>query len=73
MNTLPRLSRRRFLGLSGVGIGLLAPVRGPRAFAAVLDARHADLVVFNAKIHTMNSRSPTAEACAVKEIGRAHV
>ena len=67
MNSLPRLSRRRFLGLSGAGIGLLATVRGPRAFAAVLDARHADLVVYNAKIHTMNSRSPTAAACAVKD------
>lgn len=66
MNTLFQISRRRFLGLSGAGIGLLATVQGPRAFAGMMNARYADLVVYNAKIHTMNSRRPLAEACAVK-------
>ncbi len=66
MKTLHRLTRRRFLGLSGAGIGVLAAARGPRAIAATVDERRADLVVYNAKIHTMNSRAPLAEACAVK-------
>ena len=61
-----RLNRRRFLGLSGAGAGVLAMAHGSRAFAALLDARHADLVVHNAKIYTMNARNPVAEACAVK-------
>ena len=66
MNKLHVLTRRRFLGVSGAGIGLLAAAPGSRAIAAILDEKHADLVVYNAKIHTMNSRSPFAEACAVK-------
>ena len=61
-----RLNRRRFLALSGASAGILAMAHGSRAFAALLDARHADLVMYNAKIYTMNARNPVAEACAVK-------
>jgi predicted amidohydrolase YtcJ len=49
-------SRRAFLGLTGAGI------------AGLLNAepQDADLVVFNAKVYTVDSRAPKAEAFAVK-------
>jgi predicted amidohydrolase YtcJ len=60
-------SRREFLGLTGAGIAGLAG--GPwlgRAIAADLDAQNADLVVFNAKVYTVDSGTPKAEAFAIK-------
>jgi predicted amidohydrolase YtcJ len=54
--TTHRQSRRAFLGLTGAGIaGLLNA-----------DTQDADLVVFNAKVHTVDQRAPKAEAFAVK-------
>jgi predicted amidohydrolase YtcJ len=58
-------SRRGFMGLGGAGIAAL--VGGARrAVAAVADAQDADLVVFNARVYTVDSRSPKVEAFAVK-------
>jgi predicted amidohydrolase YtcJ len=65
-----RLSRRRFLTLAGSGAGALAWTRSPRMAAWArepgADANSPDLVVVNAKIYTMDERSPRAEAFAVK-------
>jgi predicted amidohydrolase YtcJ len=65
-----RFSRRDFMGLSGAGIaGLLgagAPWPG-RAIAAELGAaQEPDLVVFNAKVYTVDPLAPRVEAFAVK-------
>ena len=67
-----RHSRREFLGLTGAGLTGLASssVLSAAAFSETQhdddDPRHADLVVFNAKIYTVDSRMPKAEAFAVK-------
>src|SRR6201997_2515105 len=67
-----RQSRREFLGLTGAGLTGIAcsSVLGVTAFSETQatddDPRHADLVVFNAKIYTVDSRMPHAEAFAVK-------
>ncbi|HUK19710.1 MAG TPA: amidohydrolase family protein, partial [Bryobacteraceae bacterium] len=63
--TKHRHNRRGFLGLAGSGMaGLLgAPGAGSAAPAETADA---GLVVFNAKVYTVDSRSPKAEAFAVK-------
>jgi predicted amidohydrolase YtcJ len=53
--------------MTGAGIAGLAG--GPwlgRAAAADLDAQNADLVVFNAKVYTVDSGAPRAEAFAIK-------
>ncbi len=58
-------SRRRFLKLSAAGLaGLAAEPWQRRAQAA--DGPDADLVVFNAKVYTVDSRAPKAEAFAIK-------
>ena len=60
-----RRSRRDFLGLVGTGIAGMAG--GPGLGAALAaDGPEADLVVFNAKVHTVDARTPKAEAFAVK-------
>ena len=67
-----RQNRREFLGLTGVSVAGLAGSRFPGAaiFAATespdADPYHAELVVFNAKVYTMESQAPKAEAFAVK-------
>jgi predicted amidohydrolase YtcJ len=67
-----RPNRREFLGLTGATVAGLASgsFLGRNAFAqsdnADFDPRHADLVVFNAKIYTIDSRMPRAAAFAVK-------
>src|SRR5438477_8271805 len=60
-----RKNRRDFLGLAGGGIAgiVSAPWQAP---APTSQARDADLVVFNAKVYTVDSRSPKVEAFAVK-------
>jgi predicted amidohydrolase YtcJ len=52
-------SRRRFLGIAGVGIGGAAG-----AWAA--EGQEPDLVVFNAKVYTVDPRVPKAEGFAAK-------
>ncbi len=67
-----RQNRREFLGLVGVGMAGLAGggLLGATAFgetqSADADPRHADLVVFNAKVYTVDAQMPKAEAFAVK-------
>jgi predicted amidohydrolase YtcJ len=67
-----RHSRREFLGLTGICVAGLASgsLAGTTVFAETqssdTDPRHADLVVFNAKVYTIDSRMSKAEAFAVK-------
>ena len=66
-------NRREFLGLTGASVAGLAGGHflGSGALAetagADSDPRHADLVVFNAKVYTFDTRAPGAEAFAVKD------
>jgi predicted amidohydrolase YtcJ len=59
-----RRNRREFMGLAGVSI--VGAFGLPRFFFD-LHGRDADLVVFNAKVYTVDSRAPKAEAFAVKD------
>jgi predicted amidohydrolase YtcJ len=67
-------SRREFVGLTGTGIAGLAgvPWLGSTASAAQAqpaassNSPEADLVVFNAKVYTVDAGRPRAEAFAVK-------
>ena len=54
-------SRRIFLGMAGAGVGL--------SWAGVANAatEGADLVVFNARVYTVDDRAPKARAFAVKD------
>src|SRR5262245_31392983 len=64
-----RHSRRSFMGLAGSGVaGVLSgtSLGSSPAYAAAPDTQDADLVVFNAKVYTMDARAPRAEAFAVK-------
>jgi predicted amidohydrolase YtcJ len=64
-----RHGRREFIGLTGAGVAGAVGARwlGAAAVAAqTIDAHDADLVVFNAKVFTMEARMPRAEAFAVK-------
>ena len=56
-------SRRGFLSLTGAGIA--GVVSGPWLDAAAAAEGDADLVVFNANVYTVDSRTPKAEAFAV--------
>jgi predicted amidohydrolase YtcJ len=53
------------MSLAGAGVATLAGGPWLRA-AAAADGQDADLVVFNAKVYTVDSRQPVAEAFAVK-------
>jgi predicted amidohydrolase YtcJ len=58
-------SRRVFMSLTGAGLAGL--VGGPfLSSAEAAEGQDADLVVFNAKVYTVDSRRPKAEAFAVK-------
>jgi len=59
-----RQNRREFLGLTGAAIGGF--VSGSRPAAAAVDSHNPDLVVFDAKVYTVDSGRPKAEAFAVK-------
>ena len=48
------------------GAGIAGFAGGPWLGAAAAEAQDADLVVFNAKVYTVDSRAPKAEAFAVK-------
>jgi hypothetical protein len=61
----PRQSRRGFISAAGAGIAGL--VAGPWVgVAAAADTQNADLVVFNAKVYTVDSGLAKAEAFAIK-------
>ncbi|MGA8441503.1 MAG: amidohydrolase [Candidatus Sulfotelmatobacter sp.] len=67
-----RHGRREFLGLTAGGVAGLAgaSLLGTTGFGEAqssdADPLHVDLVVFNAKVYTVDSRRPKAEAFAVK-------
>src|SRR5260370_16426524 len=60
-----RNSRSEFMTLTGAGIAALIGGAWPGA-AAAAEGPGADLVVFNAKVYTVDSRAPKVEAFAVK-------
>jgi predicted amidohydrolase YtcJ len=59
-------SRRGFIGLAGAGIAGIAGGSWLRV-AGAAEALEPDLVVFNAKVYTVDSRMPKAEAFAVRD------
>lgn len=65
-------NRREFLSLTGAGIAgiaggtLLGAPTSVQAQSSDLKPQDAELVVFNAKVYTVDSRAPKAEAFAVK-------
>jgi predicted amidohydrolase YtcJ len=63
-----RYIRRGFMGLSAAGIAGLVGARWPgaTAAAAVDSAQDPDLVVFNAKVYTVDPLTPRVEAFAIK-------
>ncbi len=63
-----RHGRREFLGLTGAGVaGFVAPsTMAAQQQAAAASPRDPDLVVFNAKVYTVDAAMPRAEAFAVK-------
>ena len=60
--------RRDFMGLTGAGVvgAVTAPWLGTQRVAAAAVDADADLVVFNAKVYTIDAQLPRAEAFAVK-------
>jgi predicted amidohydrolase YtcJ len=66
--TKHRYNRRDFMGLSGAGIAGFLGAQWPagRAAAAIDAAQEPDLVVFNAKVYTVDPLAPKAQAFAVK-------
>ena len=63
-------SRREFMGIAAVGLaGLAAPEwarrTGGQVLSRFLASADPDLIVFNAKVYTMDSAMPRAEAFAV--------
>ncbi|MBV8845826.1 MAG: amidohydrolase [Bryobacterales bacterium] len=65
MKTKSRASRREFMSLAGAGIADLVGGSWPQA-ARAAEGGDADLVVFNAKVYTVDPQKPRAEAFAVK-------
>jgi len=59
------VTRRKLISLAGAGIAGAVGATWP-GVAAAAEAQDADLVVFNAKVYTVDSRAPKAEAFAVK-------
>src|SRR5438445_1412448 len=65
-------SRREFLSLTGAGMAgiaggtFLEAATSVEAQSADLKPQDAEIVVFNAKVYTVDSRAPKAEAFAVK-------
>lgn len=59
-------SRRKFLGWAATGIAGLAGSPWQRTARAAEVRSDADLLVFNAKVYTVDSTAPRAEAFAVK-------
>src|SRR5271168_5506397 len=61
-----RFSRRDFMAMTGAGIAGAAIPRWAAAVESFAKARDAELVVFNAKVYTVEPRVPNAEAFAVR-------
>src|ERR1700704_3339266 len=63
-----RFNRREFICLSGAGVGGLVstPWTIRTAVAQISAAQAPDLVVFNAKVYTVDPLTPRAEAFAIK-------
>src|SRR5215813_5948214 len=67
-----RHTRREFLGIAGAGVAGVATGASFDSAAvgqssdATKDPQSADLVVYNAKVYTMEDSEPTAEAFAIK-------
>jgi predicted amidohydrolase YtcJ len=59
-------SRRDFMAMTGAGIAGAAIPRWAAAVGSFAIARDAELVVFNAKVYTVDPRVPNAEAFAVR-------
>jgi predicted amidohydrolase YtcJ len=59
-------SRRDFIGTTGAAIATLAGPKWVGAAASFDDVRDAELVVFNARVYTVDTRLPGAQAFAVK-------
>jgi predicted amidohydrolase YtcJ len=59
-----RHSRREFMGFAACGSTVVAPWLARAAFAA--ESTDPDLVVFNAKVYTVDPQMPRAEAFAAK-------
>jgi hypothetical protein len=59
-------NRRDFLNLMGLGFAGMAGRSWLSAVAQNTGVNDADLVVFNAKVYTVDARRPNAEAFAVK-------
>src|SRR5713101_7332203 len=60
-----RNGRREFLNLTGAGIAALVGGAWPDT-AKAAEGQDADLVVFNAKVYTVDPRAPKVEAFAVQ-------
>lgn len=58
--------RRGFMGLAGASMALAGSAPWLRAAAAAVSPRDADLVVYNAKVYTIDTGMPRAEAFAVR-------
>jgi predicted amidohydrolase YtcJ len=61
-----KYSRRKFTGLAAAGIAGIAGAPWQRLAQAAEASADADLVVFNAKVYTVDANAPKAEAFAVK-------
>lgn len=61
-------NRREFLGLTGLSVATLGvgSFLSAEVQTADPDPRHSDLVVYNAKVYTVDARMPKAEAFAAK-------
>jgi predicted amidohydrolase YtcJ len=60
-----RSNRREFMGIAGAGISGLIGGAWPQT-ARAAEGTDADLVVFNAKVYTVDPKTPKAEAFAVR-------
>ena len=60
-----RNGRREFLNVTGAGLAALV-AGGATRLAAASDGPEVDLVVFNARVYTVDAKMPKAEAFAVK-------
>ena len=59
-------NRRQFLNLMGLGMAGMAGRAWLSAFPQEIDTLDADLVVWNARVYTVDARMPRAEAFAIK-------